>query len=79
MSREQMEADGYGFHHQSDNGKYLIMANGTQAYVISAEPVKEKAKPSIRERLENAKREYAERKPPEKGQPARSTLEHGDL
>lgn len=26
MSREQMEAAGYGFHHQSDDGKYLIMA-----------------------------------------------------
>lgn len=25
MSREQIEAAGYGFHHQSDDGKYLIM------------------------------------------------------
>ena len=25
MSREQMEAAGYGLHHQSDDGKYLIM------------------------------------------------------
>ena len=24
MSREQMEAAGYGLHHQSDDGKYLI-------------------------------------------------------
>ena len=31
MSREQMEAAGYGFHHQSDDGKYLIMGNGTRA------------------------------------------------
>lgn len=29
MTREQMEADGYGFHHASEDGKYLIMANGT--------------------------------------------------
>ena len=110
MSREQMEAAGYGFHHQSDDGKYLIMTNGTQAYAISAEPEKEnplrtaemtieddynmidgainngrrgeeleKAKPSIRERLEDAKRECAERKPSEKGHPGRSTPEHGDL
>ena len=25
MSREQIEAAGYGFHHQSDDGKYLII------------------------------------------------------
>ena len=37
MSREQMEAAGYGFHHQSDNGKYLIMGNGTRAFAIAAE------------------------------------------
>ena len=37
MSREQMEAAGYGYHHQSDNGKYLIMGNGTRAFAIAAE------------------------------------------
>lgn len=110
MSREQMEAAGYGFHHQSDDGKYLIMANGTEAYAIPAEPEKsnplrtaemtieddynmidgainngrrgeeqEKAKPSIRERLEDAKRECAERKSSEKWYPSRSTPEHGEL
>ena len=36
MSREQMEAAGYGFHHQSEDGRYLIMANGTRAFAISA-------------------------------------------
>ena len=110
MSREQMDAAGYGLHHQSDDGKYLIMANGTQAYSVPAEPEKdnplrsaemtieddynmidgvinngrrgdeqEKAKPSIRERLEDAKRECAERKSSEKGHPGRGTPEHGDL
>lgn len=112
MSREQMEAAGYGFHHQSEDGKYLIMGNGTRAFAISAEPVPEKdnplrtaemtleddygmidgvinngrrgeeaekAKPSIRERLEDAKRECSERKPPEKGRPGRDTPEHGEL
>ena len=112
MSREQMEAVGYGFHHQSEDGKYLIMGNGTRAFAISAEPVPEKdnplrtaemtleddygmidgvinngrrgeeaekAKPSIRERLEDAKRECSERKPPEKGRPGRDTPEHGEL
>ena len=115
MSREQMEAAGYGFHHQSEDGKYLIMGNGTPAFAISAEPVPEKdnplrtaemtlgddygmidgvinngrrgeemekaaeKKPSIRERLEDAKRECSERKPPEKGRPGRDTPEHGEL
>ena len=122
MSREQMEAAGYGLHHQSDDGKYLIMGNGTRAFAILAEqpekdnPLRtaemtleddygmidgvinngrrgeevEKAaeaatksgpekKPSIRERLEDAKRECSERKPPEKGRPGREAPEHGDL
>ena len=37
-SREQMEASGYGFHHQSEDGRYLIMANGTRAFAIPAQP-----------------------------------------
>ena len=44
MSREQMEAAGYGFHHQSDDGKYLIMGNGTRAFAVAAEQP-EKANP----------------------------------
>ena len=121
MSKEQMEAAGYGLHHQSDDGKYLIMGNGTRAFAVLAEqpekdnPLRtaemtleddygmidgvinngrrgeevEKAKeaaekggtekkPSIRERLEDAKKECAERKPPEKGRPDREAPEHGE-
>ena len=37
MSREQIEAAGYGFHHQSDDGKYLIMGNGTRAFAVATE------------------------------------------
>ncbi|MSS91713.1 DUF4316 domain-containing protein [Eisenbergiella tayi] len=37
MTREQMEAAGYGFHHQSDDGKYFIMGNGTRAFAVAAE------------------------------------------
>lgn len=37
MSREQIEAAGYGFHHASEDGKYLIMGNGTRAFAIAAE------------------------------------------
>ena len=36
MTREQMEAAGYGYHHSTDDGKYLIMGNGTQAFAIAA-------------------------------------------
>jgi len=36
MTREQMEAAGYGFHHQSEDGKFLIMGNGTQAFAVAA-------------------------------------------
>ena len=122
MSREQMEAAGYGLHHQSDDGKYLIMGNGTRAFAVLAEqpekdnPLRtaemtleddygmidgvinngkrgeevEKAKEtaerggtekktSIRERLEDAKTECSERKPPEKGRPGREAPEHGGL
>lgn len=36
-------------------------------------------KPFIRERLEDAKRECVERKPPEVKRPGRDAPEHGDL
>ncbi|MGO0985141.1 DUF4316 domain-containing protein [Clostridioides difficile] len=37
MTKEQMEASGYGFHHSTDKGNYLIMANGTRAFVVVTE------------------------------------------
>ena len=37
MSVEQMKAAGYGLHHTSDDGKYLIMGNGTRAFAVAAE------------------------------------------
>ena len=43
MSREQMEAAGYGLHHQSDDGKYLIMGNGSRASAIRSEEAPEPA------------------------------------
>ena len=121
MTREQMEVAGYGVHHQSDDGKYLIMGNGTRAFAVLAEqpekdnPLRtaemtleddygmidgvinngrrgeelEKAqeyaerttpeKPSIRERLEDAKRECAEHKPPEGKKPGRDVPEQDCL
>ena len=121
MTREQMEAAGYGVHHQSDDGKYLIMGNGTRAFAVLAQPPEqdnplrtvemtleddygmidgvinngrcgeelEKAqehaeqtkpeKPSIRERLEDAKRECAGHKSPEGKKPGRDVPEHDCL
>ena len=121
MSRAQMEAAGYGIHHQSDDGKYLIMGNGTRAFAVLAQqpeqdnPLRtaemtleddygmidgvinngrrgeelEKAqgyaerttpeKPSIRERLEDAKRECAEHKPQEGKKPGRDVPEQDCL
>ena len=121
MSREQMEAAGYGVHHFSDDRKYLIMGNGTRAFAVTAEqpekdnPLRtvemtleddygmidgvinngrrgeelEKAqehaertkpeKPSIRERLEDAKRECAGHKTPEGKKSGRDMPEHDCL
>ena len=45
MSRQRMEAAGYGFHHQSDDGKYLIMGNGSRAFAIHNEEAQEYAAP----------------------------------
>ena len=45
MSREQMEAAGYGFHHQSDDGKYLIMGNGSRAFAIRSKEAQEHTAP----------------------------------
>ena len=45
MSREQMEAAGYGFHHQSDDGKYLIMGNGSRTFAIRSKEAQEHTAP----------------------------------
>ena len=109
LTKEQMQAAGYGVHHESDDRKYLIMGNGTRAFAVLREPEREKdnplknaemsmeddygmidgiinngsreetkEKPSIRERLAEAKRECSERTPPEKAREGRSTPEHND-
>ena len=110
LSREQMEAAGYCVHHNSDDGRFHIMGNGTRVFALVNTDMQERdnplrtaemtveddygmidgvinngrrdeseKKPSIRERLENAKRECVERKPPEVKRPCRDTPEHGDL
>lgn len=110
LSREQMEAAGYGVHHNSDDGRFHIMGNGTRAFAVVNADMQERDNPlrtaemtveddygmidgvinngrrdepekksSIRERLEDAKRECAERKPSEVKRPGRDAPEHGDL
>lgn len=34
LTKEQIQQAGYGYHHSSDNGAYLIMGNGTRAFAI---------------------------------------------
>jgi len=38
LNEEQMRAAGYGVHHRSEDGQYLIMGNGTQAFAVAAQP-----------------------------------------
>ena len=45
MSREDMEAAGYGYHHQSEDGRHLIMTNGTRAFAISSGISQENTQP----------------------------------
>ena len=40
-----MEAAGYGLHHQSDDGKYLVMGNGSRSFAIRNEEAQEHAAP----------------------------------
>ena len=45
LTKEQMQAAGYGVHHESDDRKYLIMGNGTRAFAVLREPEREKDNP----------------------------------
>lgn len=60
LNKEQMQEMGYNFHHQSDDGAYLIMGNGTNAFAIAKNGKPEKkAEPK-------AKKQKAEKAPKEK-------------
>ena len=42
LSKEQMEAAGYGVHHNSEDGRYHIMGNGTRAFAVVNAEVRER-------------------------------------
>ena len=53
MTAEQMREAGYGLHHTSEDGKFLIMGNGTQAFAVAAEqPEKEKPLKHVEDTIE---------------------------
>ncbi len=72
LSQKQMETLGYGVHHHSDDRRFLIMANGTRAFAVAADP-KDLERPSIRNRLETARQECA--KQPKADAPSRDAPE----
>lgn len=45
LSKEQMQAAGYGIHHESDDRKFLIMGNGTYAFAVRSEQATERDNP----------------------------------
>ena len=50
LSREKMEAAGYGVHHNSDDRRYHIMGNGTRAFaVVNAEAQEQEYQTSAKE------------------------------
>lgn len=56
-----------------------VINNGRKGEEIESAKEGTEKRPSIRERLENAKKECAKHKPPEPKCPGRDTPEHGDL
>ena len=53
MTAEQMKEAGYGLHHTSEDGKYLIMGNGTQAFAVAAQqPEKENPLKHVEDTIE---------------------------
>lgn len=45
MSVEQMREAGYGLHHESEDGNYYIMGNGTQAFAVMAHQPEKQPEP----------------------------------
>lgn len=47
MSREQMEAAGYGFHHESEDGKYLIMCHVSDVIICKSAYIRKSCFPNM--------------------------------
>ena len=63
LTKEQMEAAGYGVHHNSEDGRYHIMGNGTRAFAVVNAEVREQeqreAATALAAELDLAFREYS--------------------
>lgn len=77
FGRQAMEEDHGCF---TSRGYLSLSGDEWQHEHVAERPHREaEKKPSIRERLEDAKKECSERKPPEKGRSGREAPEHSDL
>ena len=63
LTREQMEAAGYGVHHNSQDGRYHIMGNGTRAFAVVNGEVREQERQAgaaaLAAELDTAFRDYS--------------------
>lgn len=83
LTQEQMQAQGYGTHHMSDDRKYAIMGKGSRAFAVSMEPIK-----AVENPLQNAEMSLEQNYnmidgvinnlPPEKEADAIGTIEYLD-
>lgn len=56
LSKEQMEAAGYGVHHRSNDGRFYIMGNGVRAFAVKNEDTAVEKRESVAAQLEATKR-----------------------
>ena len=52
MTPDQMKAAGYGVHHTSEDGQYLIMTDNTRAFAVAAQPEKENPLKHVEDSIE---------------------------
>ena len=52
MTPEQMKTAGYGVHHTSEDGRYLIMTDSTRAFAVEAQPEKENPLKHVEDTIE---------------------------
>lgn len=47
LKKDELEKQGYGYHHSSDDGKYAVYGNGTDAYAVKNESLKEDTEKTV--------------------------------